>query len=256
MNVQVETEMLTTSINGKYELLLPKHRAERQEWAAANGGWEAARIERMMEVIDELDVVFDLGTEEGDISALLQKYRGCEMVLVEPNPLVWPCVKAIWQANKLSDPLDFYKGFFSNVTTDQVLKYGGFDDVNISDMIHNHGFAALSDQRPDIPQIKMDDYCRAKRIIPNVITMDCEGAEFEVVKGAEKTLREHRPHIFMSIHPEFMYGTYQHDDQWAERIGEKKQYVVQLLRFVDECGYKHRVIEYDYHELHMEFIPK
>ncbi len=101
----------------------------------------------------------------------------------------------------------------------------------------------------------MDRFCHQTGIYPTVITMDVEGAEFEVIKGAENVLREHKPIIFMSVHPEFMFESYRNEGIWKERYGER-QHVVHMLRFIDEIGYTHRCIEYDYHELHMVFEPK
>lgn len=244
-------EIVNTHINGKYELLLPKHRAEREQWSLDFGGWEVGRIEAMLETIKSTDVVFDLGTEEGDISALIMKQTGCDMVLFEPNSLVYPCIRAIWEANKLKKPLDFYKGFLSDKTTVPTHKVcTSFEDIDLSKMIPDHGFAALSDGRPDIPQMTLDDYCALTGIYPDVITADIEGAEFQFVKGAINTLKKYRPTIFMSLHPDFMFESYRHEGEWRDKFGDDKQRVVHLLRSIDELGYRHEIIEWDYHECH------
>lgn len=257
--------MQLTKINGKYELWLPDHRAARPEWKLENGGWEVARIDEMIRAIDdkiaELDperwpVVFDIGTEEGDISSLLAKYTNCQMVLIEPNDRVWPCMKIIWEANALTPPLAFFPGFFSSETKIQKgQQFRTWVVADQGDMIPDHGFKQLYENYPDVPQVTLDQYCYQNNIFPDVITMDVEGSEFEVIKGAEKTLREKKPIIFMSVHPEFMYESYRNEGAWKEKYGER-QHVVHMLRFIDELGYTHRCIEYDYHELHMVFEPK
>ncbi len=250
--------MQLTKINGKYELWLPDHRAAREQWDIAKGGWEVERIDEMLDVIKPNDVVFDLGTEEGDISALIQKYTNCQMVLVEPNNRVWTCIKSIWKRNDLKGPIAFYPGFFSSKSTAINQKTIGWQDVPHvydSDLIADHGFKQLYENYPDVPQITMDDFCEITGTYPDVITMDCEGAEFEIIRGAEQTLRDRKPIIFMSVHPEFMFDSYRNEGKWKEMYGER-QHVVHMLRFIDELGYTHRCIEYDYHELHMRFDPK
>lgn len=251
--------MQLTKINGKYELMLPNHRAVRPEWQIENGGWEVARIDEMIGEITAFQylkkrqpIVFDIGTEEGDISALLQIYTKCDMVLFEPNNRVWPCIKAIWDANNLTPPLDFFSGFLGSEG-----KPGGLVEWNSiqGDILPDHGFKQLYEKYPDVPVARLDDWCRGTGIYPDVITMDVEGAEFEVIRGAAKMLRDKKPIIFMSVHPEFMFESYQNHGEWKERFGEK-QHVVHMLRFIDELGYTHRCIEYDYHELHMVFEPK
>jgi len=242
-------QMVNTLINGEYELLLPDHRAARPEWKLENGGWEVKRIEAMIDEINAFQfgyktnrfpIVFDIGTEEGDISALLAKYTPCEIVLFEPNNRVWSCIRAIWEANDLPGPLDFYSGFLSNESkvADQI----HWDSIH-SDIVPDHGFKQLYEKYPDVPQVKMDDWCMAKGIYPDVITMDVEGSEFEVVKGAEAVLRKLRPVIFMSVHPVFM------KEHYNQEVGV-------LLKFMHDIGYRHEVIELDYHEFHIKFSPK
>lgn len=254
--------MQLTKINGQYDLWLPEHRASRPEWKLENGGWEAARIDTMLERISlfkhrkqRQPIVFDVGTEEGDISALIAKYTKAPMVLFEPNHRVWSCIRAIWTANYLEDPLDFFSGFLGSEGKAGPMTEWGSIKWSESELMPDHGFKALHEQYPDVPVARLDDWCKGTGIYPDVITMDVEGSEFEVIRGAEKTLREKRPVIFMSVHPEFMYESYRNEGIWKERYGER-QHVVHMLRFIDELGYTHRCIEYDYHELHMVFEPK
>lgn len=245
--------MKLTRINDKYELWLPDHRADRPEWKLENGGWEVKRIEAMMERIGPLDTVFDLGTEEGDISAIIAAYRACDIILFEPNDRVWSCIKAIWNANKIKRPLDFYAGFISDKN-----KPGysiSWDDIQPDNLVSDHGFKQLYENYPDVPQCTLDEYCRTTGYIPTVITMDVEGAEFQVIKGATEVLSKHKPTIFMSIHPDFMFESYKHEGHWKEKFGDERQRVVHLLRTIDELGYTHEILEWDYHECHAIFSP-
>lgn len=253
--------MKQTRINGKYNLLLPDHRADRPEWQIEKGGWEVERIDAMMRHIQSDDIVFDIGTEEGDITALIAKYTHANMVLFEPNDRVWPCIRVIWEANQLQQPLDFYRGFLSDKTTNfnhQVKSFplGMFDDIDVSKMIPDHGFKQLYENYRDVPQMTMDDYCKKTGLYPTVITMDVEGAEWSVIKGAQETLRKHKPVIFMSVHPEFLFDSYRNEGVWKEKFGERC-FAVHMIRYiVDTFGYKHSVIEWDWHEIHVRFDPK
>lgn len=243
--------MQLTKINGEFELLLPQHRALRPEWDIVNGGWEVKRIFEMIKwtVTQQLRLgrpalVFDVGAEEGDISALLAKYAGCDMVLVEPNNRVWPCIKAIWQANKLPQPLGVYPGFFSNDNYQDLADLNlNWDHLGFGGIIADHGFKELHDNYSHISRIKLDEYVKITGWVPDMITMDVEGSELEVIRGAEKTLIKHKPVIFMSVHPVEMFKHY-------------GQYMKDMLKFIHSCGYTHRCIELDYHELHVVFEPK
>jgi len=71
---------------------------------------------------------------------------------------------------------------------------------------------------------------------PGLIKIDVEGTEWEVLKGAEGTLRAHRPDLLLSLHPEPL-----------ARIGVAES---QILEWLAARGYVYEVIGRD-HEIHM-----
>ena len=44
------TEMVSAKLNGKFDIILPKHRADRPEWYTEKG-WERNRLDSMYENI-------------------------------------------------------------------------------------------------------------------------------------------------------------------------------------------------------------
>lgn len=50
-------------------------------------------------------------------------------------------------------------------------------------------------------QISLDDFCSQHKVIPDLIKIDVEGAEFNVLKGAGGIMRKARPAIVLSVHP-------------------------------------------------------
>lgn len=52
-------------------------------------------------------------------------------------------------------------------------------------------------------EITLDAYCEDAEE-PTVVKIDVEGAEAAVLRGAEATLREHGPELFVEMHPEFL----------------------------------------------------
>lgn len=220
--------MKKVKINGEYEIILPEHRANRPEWFSEMG-WEKKRLQSMKEHLNDKDIMFYVGNEEGDMSALLAMW-GVKLGLFEPNPKVWPNTKVIWEANKLPMPLFSFCGFASSQTTEGGM-YVGFPPSASGDVIGDHGFMEL--QNHNAPEIKIDDI----GIEPTAISIDVEGSEWEVLKGAKNTLRDHRPKIWLSIHPEFafrIYGTYSND----------------LRKWIKDFGYTETILDYQ-HELHL-----
>lgn len=281
-----DVPMREVQINGRWPLMLPEHRAAREEWTT---GWEPERLDSMYANLRPGDVVYDIGTEEGDLSALFARWvRGvgarsqCErcrqvrepepskngpydacgwcdsqefvtlpptgpggVVLVEPNPRVWPNIRVIWEANRLPNPLAAYACFVgaedrARAGNDHL--WGAFDDwprCAHGEVIGDHGFLNLL-EHPD-HQVVTVDTIASTVAPPTAITMDVEGAEILVARGMQETLATHRPLVWVSVHAEAMFhdhGVYQ-----AEFHSEFHRH-----------GYEKVLLGFD-HELHVFYFP-
>lgn len=231
--------MIPTLINGRWPLLLPSHRAARPEWP----WWEATRLAAMAAHVGPGDVVWDVGAEEGDFPALWASW-GAEVVLAEPNPRVWPNIRTIFEANVLQAPVASFVGFLGEEDTagwaSALVAAGEWPTSAYGPVIGDHGFCQLG-ERPDIETVTIDTFTEVATR-PSVITMDVEGAELHVLHGARRTLTEHRPKVFVSVHPGFMAHHYGHNPE-------------QLYDFMEELGYQRTFLTED-HERHEMFLPR
>lgn len=50
-------------------------------------------------------------------------------------------------------------------------------------------------------QITLDNFCEVNNLIPDVIKIDVEGAEWYVLNGAREIINKSKPKIFLSLHP-------------------------------------------------------
>lgn len=232
-------ELVKTVLNGQYEIILPKHRADREEWYTKKG-WERARLASMNKHLSHGDVMFYVGSEEGEMPALCQMW-GAEVFMIEPNDRVWPNTKAIWDANDLKAPLGCFVGFASNKTSGNGVYFslGMFPDCANGEVIGDHGFKELVDAG-NIPQAKIDDIAqeliRQDRVIPTALSLDVEGSEWEVLQGAESMIRTFKPKIWLSLHPEFLFRMY-------------GKYSYEVRRWLIDLGYTEELLDYQ-HEAH------
>jgi FkbM family methyltransferase len=224
-------KLVNVKVNGNWDIKLPQHRADRPEWYTKEG-WERKRLDSMFKTTKPRDIVYYVGAEEGDMCALLQMW-GARLLLFEPNPLVWPNIKAIWEANELQPPDLSFVGFAANETdTDlkEVFKDAHkFPPCADGEITGTHGFRNLCEADGSVPKVKIDDLVQNFGR-PTMITMDVEGAEWEVLRGAEQTLRKYHPRIYLSLHPEFLYEIY-------------KEYAFDLRNWLKNMGYKETLLD-------------
>lgn len=238
------TDMIPVKINGQWDIILPRHRAERPEWFTKQG-WEKARLQSLHDVIGAKHsydpTVYYVGSEEAEMPALCQMW-GSKVILFEPNPKVWSNAKAIWDANLLDEPITF-QGFCSNETRIIDIPNGlqhGFPRCADDEIIAAHGFKELDKEAANYNQIKIDDISHIHN--PDILAIDVEGSEGHVLRGAEQTLRKLRPRIYLSLHPEFMIM------QYGEHAAELRKWIMDL-------GYKEILLDFALHETHLLYEP-
>lgn len=224
-----------TEIQG-HVVRLPSHRAV--QWLR-DPTYEQERVRTMIEVIQPDHVVFDVGTEQGDMSALwsqLTPHGG--VVLIEPNPKVWPCVFETFKENNLADPIASWPGFCGAERNPEWGVQRGWPEMDFEAIIDPAaGFFELNKDEAVTTTV---DWLAENTAPPNIITIDVEGAEVAVLTGAWDTLRSHRPEVFVSIHPTFL-------KEYDAMPGD----VFRLLRNAD---YECQVLAAD-HEIHLWATP-
>lgn len=215
-----------------------EHRAARPEWPY----WEAHRLSLAWTLIERGTVVWEIGAEEGDYPALYATW-GADVVAVEPNPHVWPQIKAHWEANvytakRLGFTPTIYPlvGMASDTSTKSADYDTGWTDgwpnVAYGEIKPDHGFRHIWEHKTVSPQFRMDS---ADVPPPDLICIDIEGGELHALRGMTETLLGARPNVLVSIHPDFL----------ADLYGLTRE---DVLAFFESVGYRHRLICVDHEE--------
>lgn len=171
-----------------------EHRARRHDFAT----WEKCYLEVLAGHLRPGMVVFDVGAEEGEFTALAAGIAGGSNVhIMEPAPWIWPNIRAVWDANLADHPGGCWAGFVSDVSTILPSDFS-WPLETLGPIRMETDFCQLGEQ-PDIPSLAIDDYCRLRGIWPDVLMMDVEGAEIKVCRGAAAAIARGCI-VFASIH--------------------------------------------------------
>lgn len=182
------------------------------DWDAPDN-WERERIASMELLLRPGMVLYDIGAEHGWLSAVYGTFCGHNnMVLVEPSSQFWPNIKSTWFLNGFHRPLGCYAAFASDQIQDDPRSEVWPDvadgpECGAQAYRHlNHHFLGRR-----VPIVTIDAIANDV-LAPNAITVDVEGAELLVMRGAQNTLESVRPIVWISIHPDMMRAEFATDD--------------------------------------------
>ena len=230
-------------INSRWELIAPDHIAE---WDALTS-WERARFADMEAHLVPGMKRWDVGAEHGELSAVYASFVGAEnMVLIEPTYEMWANIRLIWEANRLPYPRGCVHALAAEATrrgdVRSIYKGGEWPAADLPEQ-PARSYAYIHDPGSSIglAHWRIDDLVPHFGH-PDAITIDVEGAEMQVVKGAHLTLLTFHPILWISVHPEMMERDY----------GVKKTW---LFSYLEEVGYAATFLGED-HELHYRFDPR
>lgn len=236
-------------IANRWRLLVP---AERRDWYRSRPDWEQDRLIAINRSLTPSDTVFDIGAELGDQTALYAQRIGesGRVVIVEPAPQPWPHIRAIWEANRLPLPAACFVGFVGEHTDldppnndigfplHTAVDFDPWPPQSEGRLPRDGNFRHLSQQSDATPTITLDDLSDMTMLMPDVITIDVEGSELAVLRGAERTLRAIRPLLYLSVHPAFLRDMYDTDS------GD-------LYDHLHALGYETELLHEDGHEDHV-----
>ena len=220
---------------GKWPLQVEWKRKVRNDFE----NWEKEFILVYVANLRKDDVVFDIGAEYGEWAALAATIvSGSQVHIFEPNIPAWRRIKKVWNHNRLSNPGGCWAGFVSNQTSLPSLNTSNLNtwpNLGIED--EEVKFENLLEHK-DIPSITVDDYVQILDAKPTILMMDIEGAEGLALEGAVNTLRNHKPIVFVSIHPTML-------PQFGSEVKD-------IMSFFSSLNYNSYLISSD-HEEHWVF---
>lgn len=155
------------------------------------------------------DVVFDIGAFRGAYGAAAKAMLGEAVTvhLFEPLPGNIEKLRAVCVLNH-------FQGFEivgKAVGSGTVIKGA----VDRTDSMLRAGNSASAAVAIEFPSTSVDAYVRETGVIPSLMKIDVEGFESDVVEGAHRSLAEHKPRLWIELHPDFLAA---HGKRWQDII--------------------------------------
>jgi FkbM family methyltransferase len=190
--------------------------------------WESIETESyrvFVEQLHESDIVFDIGAHIGTYTILACRNIGAEgrVVAFEPvastrdylfKHLEWNCPNATVMVRPSCcgserGVADFYFQGNKAEGANSLVPVDGFNKTSVNVTTIDEEVAELG-------------------LIPSLMKIDVEGGEFEVLKGAEQTLLNHRPVLLLSLHAEALIRAGATSDQVLNWL-HNRDYDLQLI---------------------------
>lgn len=164
-------------------------------WRVLGGSYEPAQTALFAAAVEPGRVVIDVGAHVGYYSLLAAGRAGPEgrVLALEPDPRNARFLRAHARLNGCRNLAVVEAALFDRA---------GWVDFRRGTGSGTGRVAAGGDLR--VRALRLDDVVAEREIVPAVVKIDVEGAEWKVLSGGRETLRAHRPLVFLSVHSEIL----------------------------------------------------
>jgi FkbM family methyltransferase len=159
--------------------------------------------------------VCDVGGFIGVSALLFSRLVGPSgrVLTFEPNP--WNVVRLqrnLARNDALGNGIEIYPLALSDVSGETAWTFSdsvdtGYSSTSRLDTAHaaiaSSSLAALDFREGMTPVSTLDDVVEARRLVPDVVKIDVEGAEHLLLMGAVRTLTAHAPTLYIEVHSPF-----------------------------------------------------
>ena len=165
-----------------------EHDYIQQRLARTQEPYELEMLEAMRDRLAPGDLVLDVGANIGNHSLYLAVVAGCRVVAFEPNAELVDGLRESITANGLEATIEVRQ-----VGVGSVAAFGVLDDLNPANL--GAQSVAVTHEGGDFAVVTLDDEHFGGSVA--ALKIDVEGAELDVLRGAEALVARDRPLLFV-----------------------------------------------------------
>jgi len=170
------------------------------------------------------DTVLDIGGHIGLFAVVTARLVGCEgkIFSFEPTPFTRSVLQQVVDLNGVGDVVEVRAEAVSATRGETVFYDTGDEVSNANSLVRTE----RSKAEIRVPTISVDAFVAERGLTVSCIKIDVEGAELDVLVGAERTFREQRPVARLGLHPKFIEQNGQSLDEIWERLASYRLDVI------------------------------
>jgi len=138
------------------------------------------------------DIVFDVGANFGGLTTLMSRMVGPKGIVCafEASPRIVDKTQRNLVLSGCNNVQLFHNAVYH--TSQQTVKI--YLGSHLNDSIYSENGEGST---YEVKTIALDDFIAHSKLVPNLLKMDIEGAEFDAIQGMVKTLNTAKPHLIL-----------------------------------------------------------
>ncbi|MEL7169937.1 MAG: FkbM family methyltransferase, partial [Bacteroidota bacterium] len=162
---------------------------------------ERELYQRILALIPPDSVVFDVGAHLGEFSVTAHNSgKARRIVAFEANPITAAQLRGVVAANML-DAVEVEEGAVGEKAGTLTFNVRGNSADSGVTSARKTRTQSASFYETEVQVRALDEFVMSSGIVPDFVKIDVEGFEVPVLRGAEQTLRAHKPIVCVEVHP-------------------------------------------------------